>query len=93
MAAVNRSWTIPKTVAGIQGRVVVTFVVHKSGSVTDIVVATPSDVAIFNDSARRAIFGASLTEPLPAGFPPETCPFTVTFYFNERPPAGVPRAK
>jgi TonB family protein len=93
MAAVNRGWTIPKTAAGIQGRVVVTFVAHKSGSLTDIVVATPSDVAIFNDSARKAIFSASLTEPLPAGFPPEACPITVTFYFNERPPAAPAKGK
>jgi TonB family protein len=88
MATVNRNWTIPRTASAIQGRVVVTFVVHKSGSVTDIVVATPSDVAIFNDSARKAIFGASLAEPLPAAFAPESCPFTVTFYFNERPPTA-----
>ena len=86
MAVVNRSWTIPRAAAGVEGRVVVTFVVHKSGSVTDIVVASPSDVAIFNDSARKAIFGASLNEPLPAAFQPESCPFSVTFYFNERPP-------
>ena len=92
MATVNRSWTIPRTAMAVQGRVVVTFVVHKSGSVTDIVVASPSDVAIFNDSARKAIFGASLTEPLPAAFAPESCPFTVTFYFNQRPPAEPPRA-
>ena len=59
----------------------------------DIVVASPSDVAIFNDSARKAIFGASLAEPLPAAFPLESCPFTVTFYFNERPPAAPARGK
>jgi TonB family protein len=86
MATVNRNWTIPRTAAGVQGRVVVTFVVHKAGSVTDILVATPSDVAIFNDSARKAIFGASLAEPLPAAFPGETCAFKVTFYYNEKPP-------
>ena len=93
MAAVNRSWTIPRTAAAAKGHVVVTFIVHKSGSVTDIVVASPSDVAIFNDSARKAIFGASLAEPLPAAFPLESCPFTVTFYFNERPPAAPARGK
>jgi TonB family protein len=93
MVAVNRSWTIPRTAGIAHGRVVVTFVVHKSGSVTDIVVTSPSDVAIFNDSAHKAIFGASQTGPLPAAFPSESCPFTVTFYFNERPPAAPARAK
>ena len=93
MASVNRAWTIPRSAGAMKGRVVVTFVVHKSGSVTDIVVATPSDVAIFNDSARKAIFGASLAEPLPSAFPTATCPFTVTFYFNERPPAPPAKGK
>jgi TonB family protein len=93
MGTVNRSWTIPREMASAKGRVVVSFVVHKSGSVTDIVVATPSDVATFNDSARKAVFAASLAEPLPAAFGPETCPFTVTFYFNERPPAEPARGK
>ena len=93
MASVNRSWTIPRTAGIAQGRVVVTFVVHKAGSVTDIVVASPSDVAIFNDSARRAIFGASLADPLPAAFPGESCPFAVTFYFNEQPPAAPAKGK
>ncbi len=89
MTAVNRNWAIPRTATAARGHVVVTFVVHKSGSVTNIVVATPSDVAIFNDSAYRAIFGASVTEPLPAAFQSESCPFTVTFYFNERPPVAT----
>ena len=83
MGTVNRSWTIPRELASTKGRVVVTFVVHKSGSVTDIVVATPSDVAAFNDSARKAIFAASLAQPLPDSFPGESCPITVTFYFNQ----------
>jgi TonB family protein len=93
MATVNRSWTIPREMASIKGKVVVTFVVHKSGSVTDIVVATLSDVAAFNDSARKAIFAASVALPLPDSFPAESCPFTVTFYFNERPSAAPARGK
>jgi TonB family protein len=83
MGLVNRSWTIPREMASTKGRVVVTFVVHKSGSVTDIVVATPSDVAAFNDSARKAILAASLAQPLPDSFPAESCPITVTFNFNQ----------
>ncbi len=83
IGTVNRSWTIPKEMASTKGRVVVTFVVHKSGSVTDILVATPSDFAAFNDSARKAIYAASLAPPLPDSFPAETCPMTVTFYFNQ----------
>ena len=93
MGTVNRSWTIPRELASTKGRVVVTFVVHRSGSVTDIVVATPSDVAAFNDSARKAVFAASLAEPLPDSFPVESCPVTVTFYFNDRPPAAPARGK
>lgn len=93
MASVNRSWTIPRAAADIHGSVVITFVVHKSGSVTDIAIATPSYVATFNDSARKAVFGASLAEPLPAAFPSENCPFTITFYFNEKPPAAPAKVK
>jgi TonB family protein len=87
MAMVNRNWTIPRADVAGKGHVVITFVVHKSGSITDISVTTPSDVAAFNDSARKAIFASSLAQPLPDKFPSETCPFTVTFYVNERPAA------
>ena len=86
MAALNRGWTVPKAAMVNRGHVVVTFVVHRSGAVTDIVVAAPSEVAIFNDSARKAVFAASLAQPLPDAFPSETCPFTITFYFNEQAP-------
>jgi TonB family protein len=93
MATLNRGWTVPKAAMLNRGHVAVTFVVHRSGAVTDIVVAAPSEVAIFDDSARKAVFAASLAQPLPDAFPSETCPFTITFYFNEKPPAAVPRAK
>lgn len=88
MGTLNHAWTLPKAAMANKGHVVVTFVVHRSGAVTDILVAVPSAVTVFNDSARQAVFAASLAPPLPDAFPSETCPFTITFYFNEQPPAA-----
>ena len=87
IAALNRSWTIPRSAMAGPGRVVISFVVLKAGWITDVKVATPSGIAAYDDSARKAMFGASLTEKLPDAFPDTSCPMRVTFYFNQRPPA------
>lgn len=91
MTAVNRNWTIPKAAVAGPGHVIVSFVAHKAGSITDIVVSASSGVAAYDESARQALFGASLAEPLPETYKPATCSMAVTFYFNERPPAAPAR--
>jgi TonB family protein len=91
VASIKRAWIIPYSARSAQGVVGVSFVLHNSGLVTDISVSSPDRLAVLNESARRAIFGASVAEPLPPAYPDESCPFTVTFYFNVRPPAAPAR--
>ncbi len=88
VARVRRNWFVPVSLMTEKGRVVVTFYVHKGGTIADVVVLRPSSVAGFNDSARYAILRSSPVAPLPPEYPDERVFFTVTFYFNESPTGG-----
>ena len=94
VATVRRNWFVPQSASDLHGSVGVTFVVHRNGTITDVVVSKPSDAESLNRSARNAIEGATSVEPLPAQFPDESATFTVTFLFNETPgrpaPANLP---
>jgi TonB family protein len=70
----------------MKGHVVVTFTVHKDGSITEIDVPGPCPVQAFNRAAQGALIASNPTQPLPAEYPVERCPFTITFYYNETPP-------
>jgi TonB family protein len=87
-AQVEWNWIplIPQAVMFLQGRVAITFNVHKDGRITDVVTAGPSSVQGFNTAARGAIVASNPTLPLPPEYPVEKAFFTVTFYYNERPP-------
>jgi TonB family protein len=85
-ARVKANWSIPSSARSERGHVVVQFVVHRSGEITDVVVAAASEVAAFNASAERAVLAAAFAPPLPDKYPADTCPVTMTFYFNEAPP-------
>jgi TonB family protein len=89
-STVMRNWLVPLAAMNQQGRVVVTFVVHRDGAITDVVVATPSDVDSFNLSARKAIEGSTPVAALPAGYPDDSVTFTVTFFFNDTPSSRAP---
>jgi len=88
VAQVKRNWLIPSQAMSMRGHVVVTFNVHKDGSITDIVVRAPSAVDAFDSAAQGAISGTNRTQPLPPQYPAEKAFFTVTFYYNEAPPPG-----
>jgi TonB family protein len=75
----------------MKGHVVVTFYVHKDGSITAVSVARPSDTDAFNRSAANAILASNPTQPLPPEYPDDQAFFTVTFYFNES-PSGASQA-
>ena len=64
---------------------VVTFNVHKDGSITDLSVIGPSAVDAFNNAAFGALKGSNPTQPLPPEYPTEKAFFTVTFFYNETP--------
>ncbi len=87
VAQVYRNWFMPYASMSMHGNVVLTFNVHRDGSITDLNVLRPSRVRAFTNSAFNAISTSNPTYPLPDDYPDETCFFTVTFYFNESPPA------
>ena len=86
VAQVRRNWFVPYAAMTFRGRVVVQFNIHKDGTITELVVAGPSDIDAFNRAAHNAILGSNPTEPLPPEYPEPVAFFTVTFYYNEQPP-------
>ncbi len=85
---IYRNWFIPYAAMSMSGNVVLTFNVHMDGTLTDLAVERPSTVDAFTNSAYNAIRGSNPTYPLPPEYPEDSVFFTVTFYFNERPPGG-----
>ena len=86
-AQIYRNWVIPLRVWTDSGHVVLTFNIHRDGAMTDLGVLQPSRVDPFNHSASNALRLSNPTQPLPTEYPYEQVFFTVTFYFNEIPPA------
>jgi len=85
-AQIYRNWVIPLRAYTDSGHVVLTFNIHQDGAMTDLGIQQPSRVNPFNHSASNALMLSNPTQPLPTDYPDEKVLFTVTFYFNERPP-------
>jgi len=85
IAQVRHNWFIPQAAMTFHGHVVLTFNIHKDGSITDVGVLQPSDIDGFNKAAIGAVTGSNPTEPLPPEYPSDKAFFTVTFYYNEDP--------
>ena len=85
VAQVRHNWFIPQAAMSFHGHVVLTFNIHKDGSITDVAVLQPADIDGFNKAAIGAITGSNPTEPLPPEYPTDKAFFTVTFYYNEDP--------
>ena len=85
IAQVKRNWLIPYAAMSMKGHVVVTFNVHKDGSLTDIQVVGASPVGAFNNAAFGALSASNPTAPLPPEYPSDQAFFTVTFFYNEEP--------
>ena len=85
VAQVTRNWMIPYAAMSMRGRVVVTFNVHKDGSITDLQVVGPSPTEAFNNAAYGALASSNPTAPLPPEYPSDKAFFTVTFFYNEEP--------
>ena len=86
IAQVKRNWFIPYAAMSMRGHVVVTFNVHKDGSITDLTVVGPCPIDSFNNAAFGALAASNPTQPLPPEYPSEKAFFTVTFFYNETPP-------
>ena len=88
IAQIKSNWFVPYAAMSLRGHVVITFNVHKTGAITDLTVVGPSNVDSFNNAAFNALAASNPTEPLPPPYPSERAFFTVTFFYNERPPEG-----
>src|SRR5207248_10325742 len=69
VAQVKRNWLIPYAAMSMHGRVVVTFNVHKDGSITDLNVVGPCPIDAFNNAAFGAHSASNPTQPLPPEYP------------------------
>ena len=85
-ALIYRNWHLPYAIWSMSGHVVLTLNIHRDGTITDLIVAEPSRVDGFTNSAHNALLQSNPTPALPPEYPDDTVFFTVTFYFNERPP-------
>jgi TonB family protein len=85
IAQIKRNWFVPYAAMTMHGHVVLTFNVHKDGSITDLAVLQPSDVESFTHAAYNALLSSNPTQPLPPEYPADKAFFTVTFFYNERP--------
>jgi TonB family protein len=86
VAQIKRNWFIPYAAMVMKGHVVLTFYVHKDGTISELAVQGPSNVEAFNHAAFNALAASNPTQPLPQEYPSERAFFTVTFFYNETPP-------
>jgi len=86
IAQVRRNWIVPYAAMSMKGHVVITFYVHKDGSLTDVNVIGPCPIEPFNNAAFGALSASNPTVPLPPEYPSDKAFFTVTFFYNETPP-------
>jgi TonB family protein len=86
IAQVRSNWMIPQAAMSMHGNVSISFVVHRDGRITEVVVSRPSAINAFTLSGRNAILTSNPTIPLPLEYPDDRMPITVTFFFNEQPP-------
>ena len=86
IAQVKRNWIVPYAAMSMKGHVVITFYVHKDGSLTDVNIIGPCPIEPFNNAAFGALSASNPTVPLPPEYPADKAYFTVTFFYNETPP-------
>jgi TonB family protein len=83
VAQVKRNWYVPYITSS--GHVVITFNVHRNGTITDLTIVAPCPIDAFNNSSLAALASSNPTQPLPAAYPADKAFFTVTFFYNEAP--------
>lgn len=88
IAQIRRNWFVPYAAMSLRGHVVLSFNVHRDGTISDLQVMQPSTIDAFTKSAFNAIKLSNPTVPFPPEYPDEQGRFIVTFYFNETPPGG-----
>ena len=89
VAQIRRNWFVPYAIMSrsLHGNVVMTFYVDRDGSISELTIVKPAEVDAFTNSAFNALSTSNPTQPLPPEYPDDRAFFTVTFFFNESPPA------
>jgi TonB family protein len=85
VAQVKRNWFVPYAAMSMKGHVVITFNVHRNGTITDLTIVGPCPIEAFNNAAYGALAASNPTQPLPPEYPSDRAFFTVTFFYNETP--------
>ena len=88
IAQIRRNWFVPYAAMSLRGHVVLSFNVHRDGTISDLQIMQPSTIDAFTKSAFNAVKLSNPTVPFPPEYPDEQGRFIVTFYFNETPPGG-----
>ena len=83
IAQVKRNWLIPYAAMSMKGHVVITFNVHKDGTITDL--RSSARRRSTRSTTRRSARWrrSNPTQPLPPEYPADKAFFTVTFFYNE----------
>ena len=85
---VYRNWIVPQSVVmGMKGRVDLEFRVARDGRLVGLRLVAYSGTTALVRSAENALIGSRLL-PLPKAYGPEEVAMSVSFFFNERPPAS-----
>ena len=71
---------------------VITFNVHKDGSITDLSIVGPLSNRCLQQRRVRRSLGSNPTQPLPPEYPSDKAFFTVTFFYK-RSAAAVTRSQ
>jgi TonB family protein len=82
---VERNWIIPAAVMSFRGRVVVRFVVLKTGTLIELQILQPASEPSLTAAAVNALKLSNPTAALPTEYPADRMPITVTFHYNEDP--------
>ena len=82
---VERNWLIPPAAMVTRGRVVIRFVVLRNGTLIDLQVLQSAPEPSLTSAALNALKLSNPTAQLPAEYPADRMPITVTFYYNEDP--------
>jgi protein TonB len=84
VAQVKSNWFIPQAAMVLKGRVVITLLIHRNGTISDVQLIQSSGNASLDSAAVSALRGSNPTVALPAEYPEDKVLFTVTFLYNTR---------
>lgn len=84
VAQVKGNWFIPQAAMVLKGKVVVTLMIHRNGTISDVTLIQSSGHTSLDVSAVNALRGSNPTVALPAEYPEDKVLFTVTFFYNTR---------